>query len=159
MTKLRVRQKLFRLADQFEITDEQGQVKYTAKGAIFSWSKSCAILDSSGRELARIEQQLLAWMPKFHIYIGNEPIATIAKEMSFFAPRYQIDFGNIRVIGDPWRHNYSLEAEGRTIGQINKKFFTMADTYEIEILDDSLELIVLALVLSIDYVKAQQGNK
>lgn len=158
MGKLLVRQRLLSFADKFDVTDEFGQGKYYAQGKVFSWGKNCVIMDAGGREVAKIEQRVMSWMPKFQVFVAGELMATIQKEFSFLRPRYHIDFGSIQVVGDPWRLNYSLEAQGQVIGAVNKKFFTMADTYEIEVYDDSLELLILALVLSIDYVKAQQSK-
>jgi len=159
MGKLRIRQRILSMRDRFDITDEHGREKYYAEGALLSWGKRCTIWNAQKTEVARIEEKVFAFMPTFFIYVGNKEVATIKKEFSFFTPRYHIDFGNIKVMGDPWRLNYTLESGGRTIGSINKKFFTMADTYEVDILDETLEPLILSLVLSIDYVKAQQSKK
>lgn len=159
MGKLKVRQRLLSMRDRFDITDEAGNPKYYAEGALLSWGKKCTIWNAHKQEVARIEERVFSFMPTFTIYVGNKVVATIRKEFSFFTPRYNIDFGNIKVVGDPWRLNYSLESGGRTVGAINKKVFTMADTYEVDILDENLEPLILSLVLSIDYVKAQQQRK
>ena len=158
MGKLLVEQKLFSIRDRFYIKDERGENKYMGKGALLSIGKNCVIMDTNEVQLARIEQKIWSWLPTFRVYVGGEQIAKIKREFTFWRPQYHIDFGNIEVKGDVWGFNYTLESGGRVIGSVNKKLFKLRDTYEVEVFDDEFELIVLALVLSIDYVSFNNND-
>lgn len=158
MGKLLVKQKVLSFRDRFYVTDEFGETRYYAEGAIFSLGKKCAIYDNQGREAARIEQRVWSWLPTFLIWIQDVQVASIQKKWGFLRPRYHVDFGDIEVKGDMWGLHYQLISKGNVVGSINKKLFKLADTYEIEVLDDQLEVMVLALVLSIDFVMAMEQS-
>lgn len=152
--KLYIRQKIFSWKDKFTFYDSNGNDKYHVEGEFFSFGKKLHVYDSQGREAAYIEQKLLSFLPRYFVYVGNEQIAEIVKEMSFFRPKYSINGLGWQVEGDFFAHDYDIVFNGEKIVTINKKWMTWGDCYELNINDESDEIVALSVVLAIDCVLA-----
>ncbi|MCL1948949.1 MAG: LURP-one-related family protein [Turicibacter sp.] len=150
MSQLKVTQKLLSFGDKFKVHDLQDRIRYQVSEKLFTWGKVYVISDESGRELAKIEQKMLSFLPAFYITLNGKPVATIKKELSFLRSSYRIEGANISCTGDFFGMNFQIFEGRQQIAEVNKKFFTMRDTYLIDVPDNSHELKVLALVLAID---------
>lgn len=82
---------------------------------------------------------------------------TIKKEFSFFKARYTIDSADIEVHGNWWDMDFQVLQHGVVIGEVNKEWFTWGDSYKIQILNEEMEAIMIAFVVAIDCVKADQA--
>lgn len=83
---------------------------------------------------------------------------TIKKEFSFLKARYTIDAAGIEVQGNWWDMNFQVLKQGEVIGQVNKEWFTWGDSYKVQIVNEEMETIIIALVIAIDCVKADQAG-
>lgn len=71
-------------------------------------------------------------------------------------PKYDIDGLGITVTGNFWDMNFAIEKDGFEIGRVDQRWLAMSSTYDISIEDEQYETLVIALVVAIDYVKAQE---
>ncbi len=46
---------------------------------------------------------------------------------------------------------------GEVVGQVSKDWFTWGDSYKVQILNEEMESIIIAIVVAIDCVKADQA--
>jgi uncharacterized protein YxjI len=46
---------------------------------------------------------------------------------------------------------------GEVVGKVSKEWFTWGDSYKVQILNEEMENIIIALVVAIDCVKADQA--
>jgi len=46
---------------------------------------------------------------------------------------------------------------GEVVGQVSKEWFTWGDSYKVQILNEEMESIIIAPVVAIDCVKADQA--
>jgi uncharacterized protein YxjI len=53
---------------------------------------------------------------------------------------------------DIFAHAFTLVKNGRTVAVVNKKFFSLSDTYGVEINGDEDQAFILALVIVLDQV-------
>lgn len=155
--KLYIKQKVFSWGDKFTVKDQMGNDRYYVEGEIFSWGKKLHVYDMNGREAAFIKQKVWSWMPKYEVYVGERLIAEIRKEFSFFFPKYAIDGLGWEIDGSFWEHNYEITKAGYPIVTIRKEWMTWGDSYELNISNPKDEIIALAVVLTIDCVKASQS--
>jgi len=154
--KLYMKEKVFTIVDQFTLWDENEEVRYKVEGEFFSWGKKLHLLTPSGDEVALIHREPLTFLPRFHVYMGGQDVATIRKEFTFFRPVYSIDGLNWDIQGDFFAHDYEVLQNGRVIVSIHKVWLSWGDSYEIEIFDPANEVLALAVVLAIDCVIDQQ---
>lgn len=82
---------------------------------------------------------------------------TIKKELSFFKARYTIDAAGIEVHGNWWDMDFQVLQHGEVAGKVSKEWFTWGDSYKVQILEEEMEAIIIALVVAIDCVKADQA--
>ena len=157
MKKLYIKQKLFSLSGKFTVTDELQQEKYTVEGSFLKIPKSFTIYNTGREEVATITKQVLTWLPKFTLNVNGDDVAVIKKEFTFFKPKYTIEAASLEISGDWWDMSFEIYHQGQVVGRVNKAWMKLADTYEVEIIDDYLEPIVISLVIAIDCVRADQA--
>ncbi|MBR2613853.1 MAG: LURP-one-related family protein, partial [Clostridia bacterium] len=105
---LYLKQQVFSWGDRFFIYDIDGKEKYYVEGEVFSFGKKLHVYDIIGNEVAYIEQRLFTFFPKYTIYKGDEAVAEITKEFSFFKQEYTVDGPGWSVLGDFFDHEYEI---------------------------------------------------
>lgn len=156
MSHLYVKQKVFSLRERFTVKDDNDQDKYYIRGSLFSIPKTFEIEDTRGNQVALITKKIFSFLPKFFVEADGQEILTIVKEFTFFKDRYRIDSSDIEVRGDWWDKNFEVFKQGKKIAHVNEKWFTWGDTYDLHVIDEAYEHIVLAIVVAIDFVKASE---
>mgnify|MGYP002548474197 CR=1 FL=1 len=155
--KLLFKQRIFSWFDSYDIYNEEGQTVYTVKGQL-SWGHCLKIFDAYGKEIGTVKERVLTFLPKFEIYLENNYIGCISKELTLLKPKYNIDYNGWHIEGDFWEWDYSiLNSSGRNIATVSKQLFKLADTYIIDVNDPQDALCALMLVLAIDAEKCS-GN-
>lgn len=155
--KLYMKQKVFSFKDKFYIKDENGEDKYYIEGELFSIGKKLHIYDMQNNELAFVHQKVLSFMPRFFVYVNGTQVAEIVKKISLFKPKYIIDGLGWEINGDFFSHDYTITENGRDIVSIHKAWMSWGDTFELDIVDGSNEVLTLAVVLAIDCVMDAQA--
>lgn len=150
--KLYIKEKVFSWGDKFTVKDEYGNDKYFVEGEVFSWGKKLHVYNSAGCEVAFIKQEVFSFMPRFYVFCANQQVAEIKKEFSFLFPRYSIEGLGWEIEGRFMAHEYEITQNGHTIVSISKEWMTWGDSYELDILNPSDEIVALAVVLTIDCV-------
>lgn len=89
--------------------------------------------------------------------MNGREVLTIKKEFSFLKARYAIDSAGIEVRGNWWDMDFEVLQHDSVIGEVNKEWFTWGDSYRIHILNEQMEAIMIAIVVAIDCVKADDA--
>lgn len=156
--KLLFKQRFFSWLDSYDIYDEEGNTVYVVKGEI-AWGHLLRIYDREGRELGYIKQKLLSFMPKFEMYTGSHYAGCISREITFFRPKYTIDYKGWTVDGDWFEWDYQIaDSAGRQIATVSKEIWNWTDTYSIEVHNPQDALYALMLVLAIDAEKCSRQD-
>ncbi len=156
--KLLFKERFFSWFDSYDIYDEAGRVACTVKGEL-SWGHMFRIYDRDGNELGSVKQEIWTFLPKFYMYIGEECVGSICKELSLFTPKYDIDYKGWHVEGDWAEWDYSIyNSAGQCVATISKELFNWTDTYVIDVRDPADALCALMLVLAIDAEKCSRDN-
>ena len=155
---LYMKQKVFSWKDKFSIMNSYGEDKYYVEGKLISLGKKLRIYDTAGNELAFVNQKLISLMPKFSVEMNGEEVAVIKKKFTLFKPKYFIEGPGWEVQGDFLAHDYTITEKGSIIVAIHKKWMAWGDTFELDIEDESREVLAMAVVLAIDAVMDSQQN-
>ena len=154
MARYTMRQRLVSIGEDFDITDEYGNLVYRVDGKVMRLRETFVIEDSRGREVATIREKKLALRESMNVSRGGATIATIRKAR--FAPlrdRFSIDVvGGQDMIaqGDILHHEYEIHRGDDAVARISKQRFALSDTYGIEIAPGEDEGLVLAVAVAID---------
>ena len=146
------------MRDRFTVKDEAGKDVYYVEGSFMKIPKSFSIKDYSGKEIGLITKKVFSFLPKFFVEVRGREILTIKKEFTFFKDRYTIEGADIDILGDWWDMNFRVYRRGQEIGRVNKVWFSWGDSYRIEILDEEMEEIMIAIVIAIDCVKDDEHS-
>lgn len=150
IVKLLLKQRVFSWTDTYDVYDEKGEAKYFIKAEFFSLGHKIHVYDRYQEEIGMIQQKLFTFMPKFEVIIRNRLIGRIEKQVTFFRPKYKIDYNNWRVEGNFWGWDYDVVSASGTVVHISKELLHWGDTYVIDIQNPSDEISALLLVLAID---------
>ena len=147
--KLYVNEKLLSLHNRFYIKDENDCDIYEISSKFFSIGDKTTITDMNGNKIVYIEQELLHIMPNYNIYINDNFFCKITKKFQLFKNDYILSNG-YKVAGNFLMLDFAIYDDANNqIGSIKRKFITIGDKYEIEILDTSKKEIVLAIIAAI----------
>lgn len=148
--KLYIKQKVFSIGEKFTVRDEMGTDRYRVEGEFFSIPKRFHIYDTNGREVCTIEKKLFSFLPRYYVYKENSLAAEIVKKFTFFIPKYDILGTPYAVEGGFMSHNYAITRDGIPIADIHKEWFTWGDSYAIDINSSADEILMLAILITID---------
>lgn len=158
MKELYIKQKVFSLSEKFTIKDQQENDVYYVEGSFMKIPKTFTIMNTTRDEVALVTKKVLSFLPKFFVEVNGREVLTIKKEFSFFKARYTIDSADIEVHGNWWDMDFQVLQQGEVIGQVNKEWFTWGDSYKVQILNEEMEAIIIAFVVAIDCVKADEAS-
>jgi uncharacterized protein YxjI len=157
MKQLYIKQKVFSLSGKFTIKDQQEKDVYYVEGSFMQIPKTFSIMNTSRDEVALVTKKAFSFLPKFFVEVNGQEVLMIKKEFSFLKARYTIDAAGIEVLGNWWDMDFEVLRHGDVVGKVSKEWFTWGDSYKVQILDDEMETIIIALVVAIDCVKADQA--
>ena len=158
-----IKEKFFRLGDDFEITDDDGRVVYRVDGKVLSLRGRLVIEQPGVGEVGTVERHLVALRPTYAITIGGEKAADVRKH--FFTPfrdKFTIDIpgpDDLEVTGNLLDHEYRIERDGDTVATASKRWFSLRDTYGVDIADGEDHLLILASVLALELAVAREEEK
>ena len=157
MRQLYIKQKVFSLSGKFTVKDQQEKDIYYVEGSFMQVPKTFSIMNTARDEVALITKKVFSFLPKFLVEVNGREVLTIKKEFSFFKARYTIDAAGIEVHGNWWDMDFQVLQHGKIVGEVGKEWFTWGDSYKVQIIDEEMETIIIALVVAIDCVKADQA--
>ena len=76
---LYIRQKVFTLADKYDITDENENPVFRVEGEFLSFGARLHLYGPDMRELYYVEQELFHFMPRYNIYAGQTSAAAVKR--------------------------------------------------------------------------------
>jgi len=158
-----IRERVFRLGDDFDITDEQGRPMLHVDGKVFSLHNRLVLRRPDGREVAQVKRKLVAMRPTYQISIAGQEAAEVRKR--FFTPfgdRFTIDVpgpDDLEMTGDLLDHEFTVRRGGQTVATVSKRWFSMRDTYAVDVAAGQDDLLILASVLALDLADDQEREQ
>lgn len=149
--RYQIKQKFLSLTEKFTIKDETGRDVLQVEGRIIGSTET--LKDMAGTELAMLKRRYLTLRPTFQVFVQGKVVAVIRRRLfRIIGAAFDIETatGPVQVEGKIFERNYTLSRAGRPIAQISKAWFSMTDTYGVEIFDESDTVLTLAMVLAID---------
>jgi len=143
-----IRERFFRLGEDSDITDEQGRPVFHVDGKVLS------------REVAQVHRKLASLRPTYKVTIGGEEAAEIRKRMfTPFGDRFTIDVpgpDDLEMAGDLFDHEFTIRRGEQVVATVSKRWFSMRDTYAVDVAAGQDDLLLLASVLALDLAEDQE---
>jgi uncharacterized protein YxjI len=157
-----MREKILSWGDDFTIKDADGRDTYKVDGKVFSFGDKLSFKDMRGGELLRIEQKLLSLGPQYEIIRGDQTVAVVKKHLfTLLRARFTVDVpgpDDLEARGNFIDHEYAFERGGREVARASKKWFSLSDTYAIDIDEGEDDVLILASAVVIDLVSHPDKN-
>jgi uncharacterized protein YxjI len=149
-----MKEKLFSFGDDFRIQDAHGRDVFFVDGKALSIRDKLSFQDMEGNELAFIKQKLLSWSATYEIYRKGELYATVKKELfTFLHCRFSVDIpgpNDLEASGNFIDHDYTFTRNGAEVAYVSKKWFSLSDSYGVEVLEGEDDALILACTVVID---------
>jgi uncharacterized protein YxjI len=149
-----MRQKLFSLGEDFTIEDASGNPAFEVDGKVMTIRETFELKDMRGNVVATVRGKLLSVRAKMDILRDGDVVATITKAL--FAPfrdKFKVDLadgGELRIDGSILDHEYTIRRGDSVAAQISKQWFTIRDTYGIEVAAGADDALILAMAVALD---------
>lgn len=163
MSIYQVKQKVFKLNDQFEIKKD-GNAVYQCKSERLSWGDKLSFTDMNGSELLYIKQTKVVTMkPKYEIWKAGAMWAELSTDKVVGSKELTLDIpgpNDYKVEGDmmAWKWSIKRTKTGALSGSIDKKW-GLSDTYGVKVEDGEDPLALLAICICIDQIFHDDDNK
>jgi uncharacterized protein YxjI len=158
-----IRERCFRLGEDSDITDEQGRPVLHVDGKVLSLRNRLIIRDPEGREVAQVHRKLAALRPTYRVTIGSEEAAKVRKRLfTPFGDRFTIDVpgpDDLEVAGDLFDHEFTVRRRDQVVATVSKRWFSMRDTYAVDVAPGQDDLLILASVLALDLAEDQERKQ
>lgn len=162
-TRYKIRQKMLSIGDDFWIENQEGERVFKVDGKALRLRKTLFFEDLKGNKLAKIQERLLPIKETMVVEDadGNQ-LAVIKKGL--IAPLGDHWSVNVRggpdldVQGNILDHEYSINERRRKIAEVSKAWFSLTDTYGVEIDEEQNDILILAVAIAIDMM-AHDENK
>jgi uncharacterized protein YxjI len=149
-----MKQRLISIGEDYTIEDERGQPVYKVDGKVMTIRETFEITDMQGREVVTVREKKIAIRDSMKILRGGKTMATVKKALiSPFRDKWIVDVEggeDLVVKGDILDHEYEVERGGKTVARVSKKWFTIRDTYGIDIQTGQDDGLILGVVVAID---------
>ena len=148
-----MREKLLSIGDDYWIENDRGERAYKVDGKAFRVRETFVLEDTSGAEVARIQERKLTIRDKVAIERDGDTVATVHKALVGIRDRFAIDVehgDDMKAHGNIVDHEYEIERDGDTVATISKKWFRVRDTYGVDIAAGEDQAFILAITVCID---------
>lgn len=149
-----IRERLFRLGEDSDITDEAGLPVLHVDGKVLSLHNRLILRDPAGREVGQVHRKLAALRPTYEITIDGKDVAEVRKHLfTAFQERFTIDAvggGDMEITGDLFSHEFTIERDGQTVATISKRWLMVTASYGVEVAPGEDDVLILASVLALD---------
>jgi len=158
-----IRERFFRLGEDSDITDEQGRAVYWVDGKVLTLHDTLIMRDLAGTEVAKVERQLIALRPTYHITRHGDEVAAVRKRLfSPFVDRFTIDIPgphDLSVTGSLLEHEYTIKRDDQVVTRVSKRWISLTETYGVDIGEGEDDVLILASVLALDLAQDRKRQE
>ena len=149
-----IRERLFRLGEDSDISDEAGQQVLRVDGKVLSLHHRLILRDPAGREVGQVHRKLAALRPTYEITIAGQDVAEVRKHLfTPFGERFTIDVpgaAGMEISGDLLGHEFTIGRDGQSVAAISKRWLSVAASYAVDVAPGADDVLILAGVLALD---------
>jgi uncharacterized protein YxjI len=150
-----MKKKLFSMGADFTIKDADGKDVFFVDGKVLSLRDRLVFQDMKGNELAVVQKKLFSWGPTYEIYHDGE-LKAVVKESLFtlVGHRFTVADENgpddLDARGTFTDHQYTFTRAGQAVAEVSESWFTIPDTYGVDIAANQDDVLILACTVVIE---------
>jgi len=152
--RFKMRQHLVALGDDYYVENDKGKKVCEVDGQALSIRNTMVIKDSDGHERYKAQEKKVAVRDTMHIYRGSHTVAKIHKALvNPIRDRFSIaitDGDDMTATGNVIDHEYTIKRGGSVVANVSKKWFSVRDSYGINVETDDDPFLVIAIAVCLD---------
>src|SRR5260370_2914062 len=152
--RYRMGQKLVACGDDYWIENALGQRVFVVDGKAFRLREHLGFQDIQGNELAAIQEKVMHIKDIYSIYRNRNVLATVKKALiTPLRQRFNVHVAgaeNMEAEGNILDHEYEINEGRNRIAEVSNKWFRIADSYAVDIVPGSDDILILAVTVVID---------
>lgn len=152
MKTLYAKQKVFKLEDHYPITDGDEQAVYQVDQNLKIFGYEVHVSHADGTPAFVVTQELMYFLPTFHVDFENGERMTIKSRISFLKKKIDVEYSdsNLLITGDVWDWDFAIQEGEREVASVTRKFLAWGDTFTLDIFDDDYSDVAVAAMIVID---------
>src|SRR5215831_16230212 len=149
-----IRERMFRLGEDSDITDEAGRPVLQVDGKVLSLHNRLVLRDPAGREVGQLHRKLAALRPAYEITLGGKNVAEVRRHLfTPFGERFTIDVpgpSDMEISGDLLSHEFTIDRDGHTVATVSKRWLSVTASYAVDAAPGEDDVLILASVFALD---------
>ena len=158
-----IRERFFRFGEDSDITDDTGRPVLHVDGKVLSLHDRLVLRDLEGNEVAQVHRELVALRPTYKVTVGGQEAAEVRKHLfTPFGDRFTIDVpgpDDLEMRGNLFDHEFTIQRGDQTVATVSKRWFSMRDTYAVDVAAGEDHLLILASVLALDLAEDREREQ
>jgi uncharacterized protein YxjI len=158
-----IREKFFRLGEDSRIMNEAGQPVFEVDGKVLSLHSRLIVRDMRGNEVVNVHRRLMAIRPTYEITRDGQELAEVRKHLiSPFVDRFTIDIpgpDDMHITGSLFEYEYTITRADQVVATVSKRWFSIRDTYGVDIAPGQDDVLILACVLALDLAEDREREE
>jgi uncharacterized protein YxjI len=151
----RMHEKLVSIGDDYWIENEEGNREFYVDGKALHLRNTLIFKDTKGNDLYKIQERLLKIRDTMDIKRADDGLAATIKKafINILRDTWKVeipDGPDMEIRGNILDHEYQINSEGGRIAEISKKWFSIRDSYGVEINPGQDNALILAIVAALD---------
>lgn len=149
------KEKFFKITDHYAILDEDGNDAYFVDQDFKLIGYSSTISDSNRNPILEIDKEIFSLFQKFNVNFTDGRYMRVESKLSFLTRKVDVDYEGetFNLNGNFIDLNFDIYRGSDLIGEIEKTFFAMTDTYRLTVHDENYTEVLLALTLCLNNIK------
>lgn len=149
------KEKFFKITDHYAILDEDGNDAYFVDQDFKLIGYSSTISDSNRNPILEIDKEIFSLFQKFNVNFTDGRYMRVESKLSFLTRKVEVDYEGetFKLNGNFIDLNFDIYRGSDLIGEIEKTFFAMTDTYRLTVHDENYTEVLLALTLCLNNIK------
>ncbi|MBR5341210.1 MAG: hypothetical protein IK151_04705 [Erysipelotrichaceae bacterium] len=108
-------------------------------------------LYKDNENIGYVKRRFTWFLRRYDLYLHDELVAVINQKLTFLRSRMEIEELGWTINSDVLHHRYTIsDSEGRKLAIVKQKLLKLTHQYDIEILDDDNEELLILLILAIN---------
>lgn len=149
------KEKFFKITDHYAILDEDGNDAYFVDEDFKIIGYSSTISDGNRNPILEIDKEIFSLFQKFNVNFSDGRSMRVESKLSFLTRKVDVDYDGetFKLNGNFIDLNFDIYRDDDLIGEIEKTFFAMTDTYRLTVHDEKYTEALLGLTLCLNNIK------
>ena len=149
------KEKFFKITDHYAILDDDGNDAYFVDEDFKLIGYSSTISDANRNPILEIDKEIFSLFQKFNVNFTDGRYMRVESKLSFLTRKVDVDYEGetFNLNGNFIDLNFDIYRGSDLIGEIEKTFFAMTDTYRLTVHDENYTEVLLALTLCLNNIK------